>query len=70
MPGTTTFQERCRALWASEHHGRRRHELPQQNDVVIVADNVLREFMDDGLVLKDSYKPLVRAIIGMAVREG
>ena len=39
-------------------------------DVVIVADEVLREFIAAGLVLASSYTPLVRSIIGLAVRAG
>jgi len=39
-------------------------------DVIIVADAVLTGFIKDGLVLAESYTPLVRSAIGMAVREG
>ena len=39
-------------------------------DVIIVADGVLTGFIKDGLVLADSYTPLVRSAIGMAVRQG
>jgi molybdate transport system substrate-binding protein len=39
-------------------------------DVVIVADAVLRQFIEDGLVLSDSHTPLARSAIGMAVRAG
>jgi molybdate transport system substrate-binding protein len=39
-------------------------------DVVIVADAVLRQFVEDGLVLRDSYTPVARSAIGMAVRAG
>lgn len=39
-------------------------------DVIIVADGVLTGFIKDGLVLADSYTPLVRSAIGMAVRAG
>lgn len=39
-------------------------------DVVIVADNVLKQFITDKLVLADSYTPLARSSIGMAVRAG
>jgi len=39
-------------------------------DVIIVADGVLRGFIKDGLVLAESYTPLVRSAIGMAVRAG
>lgn len=39
-------------------------------DIVIVADTVLRQFIEDGLVLADGYTPVARSAIGMAVREG
>ena len=39
-------------------------------DVVIVADAVLREFIRDGLVLSETYTPVARSVIGMAVRAG
>lgn len=39
-------------------------------DIVIVADAVLRQFIEDGLVLSDSLALLARSAIGMAVRAG
>ena len=39
-------------------------------DVVIVADALLRDFIRDGLVLAETYTPLARSAIGMAVRAG
>jgi molybdate transport system substrate-binding protein len=39
-------------------------------DVVIVADGVLVGFIKDGLILAESYTPLARSAIGMAVRAG
>jgi len=39
-------------------------------DVVIVADALLREFIRDGLVLAETYTPVARSAIGMAVRAG
>lgn len=45
----------------------RRHESV---DVVIVADAVLRGFIQDGLILADSYTPVARSAIAMAVRKG
>lgn len=39
-------------------------------DVVIVADAVLVEFIKDGLIMSESYTPLARSAIGMAVRAG
>jgi molybdate transport system substrate-binding protein len=39
-------------------------------DVVIVADAVLLDLIKDGLVLPESYTPLARSAIGMAVRAG
>lgn len=39
-------------------------------DVVIVADGVLVGFIKDGLITAESYTPLARSAIGMAVRAG
>ena len=39
-------------------------------DVVIVADAVLRTLIQDGLVLAETYTPVARSVIGMAVRAG
>ena len=39
-------------------------------DVVIVADSVLRGFIQEGLIVADSYTRLARSAIGMAVRKG
>ncbi len=39
-------------------------------DIVIVADAVLRGFIKDGLILADSYTPVARSAIAMAVRAG
>jgi molybdate transport system substrate-binding protein len=39
-------------------------------DVVIVADAVLREFIQYGLVVPETYTPVARSAIGMAVRAG
>src|SRR5918996_746369 len=39
-------------------------------DVVIVADAVLVGFIKDGLIMAESYTPLARSAIGMAVRRG
>ena len=39
-------------------------------DVVIVADGVLVGFIKDGLIMADSYTPVARSAIGMAVRAG
>lgn len=39
-------------------------------DVVIVADTVLRGFIKEGLIVADSYTPLARSAIGMAMRKG
>ena len=38
-------------------------------DLVIVADDVLRDCVSDGLVLAAAYTPLVISLIGMAVRQ-
>jgi molybdate transport system substrate-binding protein len=39
-------------------------------DVVIVADGVLVGFIKDGLIMADSYTPIARSAIGVAVRAG
>jgi molybdate transport system substrate-binding protein len=39
-------------------------------DVVIVADAVLVGFIKDGLIMADSYTPVARSAIGIAVRAG
>ena len=39
-------------------------------DVVIVADAVLVGFIKEGLIIAESYTPLARSAIGMAVRAG
>jgi molybdate transport system substrate-binding protein len=39
-------------------------------DVVIVADAVLRGFIKDGLIIAESYTPVARSAIGLAVRAG
>ncbi len=39
-------------------------------DIVIVADTLLRQFIDEGLVLVEGYTPVARSSIGMAVRAG
>ncbi len=39
-------------------------------DVVIFADAVLLQFIREGLVLVETYTPVVRSAIGMAVRAG
>jgi molybdate transport system substrate-binding protein len=39
-------------------------------DIVIVADDLLRQFIEAGVVLADSRTPVARSVIGMAVRAG
>src|SRR5688572_33271651 len=39
-------------------------------DVVIVADGVIRGFIEEGLILSESHTPDARSAIGMAVRAG
>jgi len=39
-------------------------------DVVIVADGLLLGFIKEGLIRAESYTPLARSMIGMAVRSG
>lgn len=39
-------------------------------DIVIVADTLLQQFINDGLVQKEGYQTVARSTIGMAVRAG
>jgi molybdate transport system substrate-binding protein len=39
-------------------------------DIVIVADALLRQFIEDGLVLAEGRMPVARSSIGLAVRAG
>jgi len=39
-------------------------------DGVIVADTLLHQLIDEGLVLAEGYAPVTRSVIGMAVRAG
>jgi molybdate transport system substrate-binding protein len=39
-------------------------------DIVIVSDELLRQLMDEGLVLAEGRTPLARSSIGLAVRAG
>jgi molybdate transport system substrate-binding protein len=39
-------------------------------DIVIVADNLLRQFINEGLVARDSVMPVARSSMGIAVRSG
>jgi molybdate transport system substrate-binding protein len=39
-------------------------------DIVIVADTLQRQFIDDGLVQAEGRQPIARSSIGLAVREG
>ena len=39
-------------------------------DIVIVADALLRQFIEEGVVLAEGYTPLARSSIGVAVRAG
>lgn len=39
-------------------------------DIVIVAEPVLRQFIDDGLVSSEGHAIVARSVIGMAVRTG
>jgi molybdate transport system substrate-binding protein len=48
----------------------RRVERGEAIDVVIVADTVLHQLIDSGIVLADSRVDLVRSTIGIAVRTG
>ncbi len=48
----------------------RRLERGEAIDVVIVADTVMQQLIDNGLVIADSRVDLVRSAIGVAVRAG
>ena len=39
-------------------------------DIVIVADNLLRQFINEGLVAQDGVTPVARSSMGIAVRAG
>ena len=39
-------------------------------DVVIVSDGVLAGFIKDGLIIAESYTPVARSVVAMAVRAG
>jgi len=39
-------------------------------DIVIVAEHVLRQFIEDGLVLSEGHALVARSVIGVAVRSG
>ena len=39
-------------------------------DIVIVADALLRQFTQEGLVLPDGQRPVARSSMGIAVRAG
>jgi len=39
-------------------------------DIVVVAEAVLRQLIDEGLVLSEGHAPIARSKIGMAVRAG
>ena len=58
------------SIGAGESSIPRRLERGEAIDVVIVADTVLRQLIDAGLVIADSRVDLVRSAIGIAVRAG
>ena len=58
------------SIGAGEDSIPRRLARGEAIDVVIVADTVLRQLIDAGLVLADSRVDLVRSTIGIAVRAG
>ena len=39
-------------------------------DIVIVAEGLFRQFLEEGLVLREGYKPVARSSMGIAVRAG
>lgn len=59
-----------RSVGAGETHIRNRLKRGEAADIVIVADDLLRQCMADGLVVADSRVALVHSLIGMAVRAG
>jgi molybdate transport system substrate-binding protein len=58
------------SIGAGEESIPRRLERGEAIDVVIVADTVLQQLIDAGVVLADSRVDLVRSTIGIAVRAG
>ncbi|HVY64414.1 MAG TPA: substrate-binding domain-containing protein [Gammaproteobacteria bacterium] len=58
------------SIGAGEDSIPRRLERGEAIDVVIVADTVLTQLIDAGIVLPDSRVDLVRSTIGIAVRAG
>jgi molybdate transport system substrate-binding protein len=58
------------SVGAGEESIPRRVERGEAIDVVIVADTVLQQLIDSGIVLADSRVDLVRSAIGVAVRAG
>ena len=58
------------SIGAGEDSIPRRLARGEAIDVVIVADTVLQQLIDEGLVLADSRVDLVRSTIGIAVRAG
>jgi molybdate transport system substrate-binding protein len=58
------------SIGAGEDSIPRRLERGEAIDVVIVADTVLAQLIDSGIVLADSRVDLVRSTIGIAVRAG
>jgi molybdate transport system substrate-binding protein len=58
------------SIGTGEHSIRNRLRRGEAVDVVIVADGVLDGFIKEGLIMAESYTPLARSAIGMAVRAG
>ncbi len=58
------------SLGSGENTLEKRLQRGEVVDIVIVADTLLRQFIDAGLVLAQGSAPLARSAIGMAVRAG
>lgn len=59
-----------RSVGAGETYIPSRLKRGEVADIVIVADDLLRQCMADGLVVAGIRVPLVRSLVGMAVRAG
>lgn len=59
-----------RSIGSGETYIPNRLQRGELADLVIVADDVLRQCIADGLVVADSRVPLVQSLVGMAVRAG
>ncbi len=67
---TKTIVTASTALGTGENAIPNRLKRGEVVDIVIVADALLRQLVAESLVLADSYAPVARSAIGMAVRAG